>query len=145
MIAGGSHSSLRQTSLVLLDTSPTILAIPASNVRELTRISDWHEAIPDLLSAELPFQFAAQSPEWVMRIGSGNAWFDARVRGRVSIGYYSNADLVPMPHVGELGFSLFSNLVVVSGVPSAVVFDVAAILRVQQEMSHCHGDQESNC
>lgn len=140
MIGGASYSNLGQTSLLLLDTSPTIVALPASNVRELTRLSDWNETIPDLLSAELLFQFAAQTPEWVMRIGSGDTWFDARVRGRVSIGHYSDADLFPMPHVGEIGFPLFSNLVVVGGVPSAVVFDIAAILRVQQEMGHCHGD-----
>lgn len=114
---------------LLLDTLPSVLALPASKVLSVSRATEWSEEPPQPFSSLLPVQFAAVEPAWVLRVGTGACALTALINGKVRV------DLVPLDSLHSMpldyrGFDVFSEVILRDDKPSALVVNVDLLLRL---------------
>ncbi len=129
-----SHFAVAPSGYLLLDTVPTVLALPAVNVLAIARAAEWDAELPLSFSILMPIYFAAQEPARVLRIGCGVQSIVALISGKIRVEYLHADALLAMPTLNHWGFEFFSEVVLADGKPSALVVNVDALFRAHREL-----------
>jgi hypothetical protein len=137
------HSTSAPAGYLLLDTVPTVLAMPAVSVLGIVRAAQWNADLPAWLSGLISVDFAAAQPEWVLRLGSAARPIAVLVSGAIRFENFQPGALLLMPALSDCASGVFSRVVVADGRPSALVVNIDALLRAHPELGNDHGIQES--
>jgi hypothetical protein len=132
MVSKARRSVQMSAGFLLLDTLPSILALPAVKVLSVSRATEWPAEPPRPFASLLPIQFATIEPAWVLRIGVDNCSVTALINGKVRVDYVPVESLYSMP-LNQRGFDAFTEVILRDGRPSALVVNVDALLHLHQE------------
>lgn len=122
------------TGYLLLDTTPTQLALPASKIFNVSRAIEWKAEPPTPFGSLLPIRFRVPEPEWILRISGISGPVAALVSGAIRIVYLRKASLLSMPTRTHVGFDFYSEVILADGKPSALVVNIDALPRAHREV-----------
>ena len=128
-MAKAARVNVAPSGYLILDTLPTVLALPASSVLGVVRASDWTAELPYSLGELLPVQFSVSHPAWVLRVTSEADTIPITFCGTPRMAYLRSDSLLSLSSVKFCGFQSFTDLVLANGKVSALVVNTDALLK----------------